>query len=103
MTTEMNAPAAPDTPLPHDHVVSTEFDGGEGVLVDLNSKRYYQLNETAMLVWRCLEKGLSAAEIVGEMTRAYDVTPEHASTSLARLLHNLETHKLVQARPSEGR
>lgn len=97
MTTRMNA-APPDTPLPHDHVVSTEFEGGEGVLVDLNSKRYYQLNETAMLVWRCLEKGLSADDIVEEMTRAYEVTPEHASASLARLLHSLETHKLVHAR-----
>ena len=87
-----------DTPAPHEHVVATEFDGGEGVLVDLNSKRYYQLNETAMLVWRCLERGLSAAEIVGEMTRRYDVTPEHAQASLAKLLHGLHTHKLVGPR-----
>ena len=94
----MNAAAAADTPVPQEHVVSTEFEGGEGVLVDLNSKRYYQLNETAMLVWRCLERGLSADEIVSEMTRAYDVTPDHASGSLARLLQNLRAHKLVRSK-----
>ena len=87
-----------DTPAPHEHVVATEFDGGEGVLVDLNSKRYYQLNETAMLVWRCLERGLSAAEIVGEMTAHYEVSPEHAAGSLSKLLHSLQTHKLVGPR-----
>ena len=87
-----------DTPAPHEHVVATEFDGGEGVLVDLNSKRYYQLNETAMLVWRGLERGLSAAEIVGEMTARYDVSPEHAALSLSKLLHGLRTHKLVGPR-----
>lgn len=89
---------AADTPAPHDHVVSTEFDGGEGVLVDLNSKRYYQLNETAMLVWRGLERGLSSDEIVSEMTRAYEVTPDHAAESLARLVQDLRVHKLVRPR-----
>ncbi len=83
-------------PKPEEHVVFTEFDGGEGVLVDLNTKRYYQLNETAMLIWRCLEKGLSRAQIIEEMTRAYEVTPEHAATSLERVLQNFQTQKLVR-------
>jgi hypothetical protein len=52
---------------PHSHVVYTEFDGNEAVLVDLNTKRYYTLNETAMLVWRGLESGKSTSEIVQEM------------------------------------
>lgn len=83
---------------PHDHVVFTEFDGGEGVLVDLNTKRYFQLNETAMLIWRGLEQGRSADEIVGELTSSYEVTPEHAASSVERLFHALTTYKLV--RPS---
>ncbi len=86
------------TPAPHDHVVSTEFEGGEGVLVDLNTKRYYQLNETAMLVWRGLERGLTGDEIVREMTERYDVTPEHAARSVERLLVSLGSHKLVGPR-----
>ena len=94
----MHGQTTTDTPAPHEHVVATEFDGGEGVLVDLNSKRYYQLNETAMLVWRCLEKGLSPAEIVGEMTGAYDVAPDHAARSLEGLLRSLSAHKLVGQR-----
>ena len=50
------------------HVVVTDFDGGEGILVDLNTKRYFQLNETAMIVWRGLEQGKSINEIVLDVT-----------------------------------
>lgn len=83
---------------PHDHVVFTEFEGGEGVLVDLNTKRYYQLNETAMLIWRALEKQRDSAQMIAEMTDAYDVTPEHAASSLDKLLQRFLAYKLVYTR-----
>ena len=82
--------------IPFEHVVFTEFDGGEGVLVDLNTKKYFQLNETAMFVWRRLEKGKGVGEIVGEMTAEYEVTPEHAAESVRKLLGNLRSFKLVR-------
>lgn len=85
--------------VPHDHIVSTEFDGGEGVLVDLNTKRYYQLNETAMTVWRGLEKGQTLDEIVRAITSVYDVSPEHAVRSVENLLQSLQSYKLVRPRP----
>lgn len=85
------------TPHPHDQVVYTEFDGSEAVLVDLNTKRYYTLNETAMLVWRSLERGRTKAEIVQEMTEAYDVTVEHAAASVERLLASLTAHRLLRS------
>lgn len=84
-----------ETPRALDHVVATDFEGGEGVLVDLNTKRYYQLNETAMLVWRCLEQGRGFDEMVAEMTGGYDVTPEHARESVERILGNFLTLKLA--------
>lgn len=84
--------------MPHDHVVFTEFDGGEGVLVDLNAKRYYQLNETAVIIWRALEQNRPAPEIIGELTNAYEVTPEHAASSLNTLLRSLMSYKLIHPR-----
>ncbi len=85
------------TPHPHDQIVYTEFDSTEAVLVDLNTKRYYTLNETAMLVWRGLERGESAAEIAREMSDAYDVSPEHAVASVERLVASLAAHRLLHA------
>ena len=84
--------------VPHEHVVFTEFDGGEGVLVDLDTKKYFQLNPTATVVWRGLEGGKSLDEIVRDMTAEYDVSPEHAARSVQRLLSNLQEFKLVRQR-----
>lgn len=83
-------------PAPHEHIVATEFEGGEGVLVDLNAKRYYKLNETAMLVWRGLEKGDSFEQLLNEMTGIYDVTREHAARSIEKILLDLQTSQLVR-------
>jgi hypothetical protein len=82
---------------PQEHVIFTDLDDGEGVLVDLNAKRYYTLNETATFVWRGLEKKLSPAEIARELADYYDVTPERAASSVERLLGELATRKLVAA------
>lgn len=83
------------TPHPHSHVVYTEFDGREAVLVDLNTKRYYTLNETAMLVWRGLEAGKTTTEIARDVCDRYDVTEEHATASIERLVTSLGAHRLL--------
>jgi len=80
------------------HVVVTDFDGGEGILVDLNTKRYFQLNETAMIVWKGLEQGKSIGEIVADFTSSYEVEPDRATLSVERLLDSFQTYKLVSAK-----
>jgi hypothetical protein len=78
-----------------DHVVCTEFEGGEGILVDLNTKRYYQLNETALLIWKGLENGCTLEEIVNEVLAQYAVDPRHAKQSVETLLRSLISYRLV--------
>lgn len=84
------------TPVPLKDVVFTDFEGGEGILVDLNTKQYYRLNETGALVWRGLENGSTVEDIVSEMQTLYEVTREHALTSVDKLLLTLESNKLVK-------
>jgi hypothetical protein len=81
-----------------DQIICTEFDGGEGILVDLNTKRYYELNETALLVWKGLEKGLGIDDIVAEVITEYEVEPEHARSSVENLMARLGSYKLVSTR-----
>ena len=83
--------------IPGKHVVATDFDGGEGILVDLNTKKYYQLNETAMVVWKGLENGKSMGEIVDDITSAYEVPTEQATSSVQRIVDNFQTYKLLGA------
>jgi hypothetical protein len=82
--------------VPQEHVVFTDLDGIEGVLVDLNTRKYYQLNETATMVWRGLERRLTTMEIAAEMAAVYDVPADRAVTSVKRLLDSLGASKLVK-------
>jgi Coenzyme PQQ synthesis protein D (PqqD) len=86
----------PSTVVPAKDIVFTDFEGGEAILVDLNTTKYYQLNETGALIWRGLEKGSTLEDIVSEMQTVYDVTSEHALASVERLLQSLESNKLVR-------
>ena len=86
---------------PHDHVIFTDVDGVDGVLVDLNSKQYFQLNETASLVWRGLVKGTPVDGIAQELTEVYDVTPEHARSSVEAVIRNFIAYRLLKPAPQE--
>ncbi|HEV7701084.1 MAG TPA: PqqD family protein [Pyrinomonadaceae bacterium] len=94
MKDERAATAA--TSEPFEHIVATDFDGGEGVLVDLNTKQYYQLNETAMLIWRGLEAGRSVEDIVSEMMEIYDIDSDHAAESVNKLIESLRGRKILK-------
>jgi Coenzyme PQQ synthesis protein D (PqqD) len=84
---------------PHDHVIFTDLDGVEGVLVDLNSKQYYRLNETASLIWRGLANGMPVAEIARETAEVYDVTLEHAQTSVEAAIRDFVALHLLKTSP----
>lgn len=83
--------------MPGKHVVVTDFDGGEGILVDLNTKKYFQLNETAMLVWKGLEQGKTVREIAADITDNYEVALDKATSSVERILDSFQTYKLLGA------
>ena len=82
--------------MPNKQIVSTFFEDGDGVLVDLDTKRYYQLNETAMLIWASLEKGQSVPEIADKLTSAFDVSTEHAVNSVEKILKKFDALNLTQ-------
>lgn len=82
-------------PVPGEHVVFTDFDGVEGILVDLNTKKYYQLNETAMLIWKGLEKRLSLTEIAADLCASYEITPSDALHHVEAIVKNLKAQRLV--------
>lgn len=95
MSTDRDRSTGP-TPVPQDHVVFTDLDGVEGVLVDLNTKHYFQLNATASLIWRGLARGLDAERIAAELTAEYEVTIEHARGSVDAAIRQFVTHRLVR-------
>jgi coenzyme PQQ synthesis protein D (PqqD) len=81
--------------VPRKQIVSTLFDDGDGVLVDLDTKRYYQLNESAMMVWNGLEKAQTVSEIASRFTSAFDVSPERARNSVEKVLQKFQSFNLT--------
>jgi hypothetical protein len=94
MTIDRSTP--PASPSPHPHVVFTDLDGAEGVLVDLDTKQYFQLNASASVVWRGLAAGTPADGIAREMTAVYEVTLEHAQASVDAAIRELIALRLVR-------
>jgi Coenzyme PQQ synthesis protein D (PqqD) len=82
-------------PAPPKHVITTAFDNGEGVLIDVQTKRYYQLNDTAFKLWQSVEAGHTPEQAIEALTSEFEVTPEHAAVSLAKLIGDLQQLELL--------
>ncbi|HEX7049911.1 MAG TPA: PqqD family protein [Longimicrobiales bacterium] len=87
------------TPIPDDVLVA-HLDG-EAVLLHMDSKRYFRLNETGQRIWQHLEHGLDRDAIVSALVEEYDVDPATAAAALDGLIEELERHALVE-RPDQG-
>jgi len=88
--------------MPHDNVVFTDFDSCEGLLVDLNAKKYYQLNETATVIWKGLEQGLEANQIVDQIVAAYEIAPAAALQNVEATLQKLQSYNLISRPPGKA-
>ena len=65
------------------------------MLVDLNTKQYFQLNATASLIWRGVARGATADAIAQEMAAEYDVTIDHARRSVEATIREFVARRLV--------
>jgi len=66
-------------------IVEEELDG-EVVLFDLRSGSTYQLNETALAVWRNCDGHVSTREIAEQLAQAYEVEFETALDHVEQLV-----------------
>ena len=80
-------------------VVATDFDGKDAVVLNLATKKYYTLNETATLIWSGIEKGMNFAALVDLLTEKYEVSPERAMESVRGTLSSLQAQQLVRPCP----
>jgi hypothetical protein len=74
--------------------VCTELDEG-AVLLNLDTKYYFNLNETGLRIWQIMEDSLNSMEIAEKLAGEYDVDMERAKSSVVRLLGELEKEELI--------
>ena len=78
----------------NENIILTEFDDGAGVLIDLRRKRYYQLNETALLIWRGLQQGTAMPQIIQQITETYEVSEAEITYHSAQLIRDFAACRL---------
>jgi hypothetical protein len=86
---------------PHPSLVFTRLDATEAVLLHLDTKRYYTLNETGARIWELLQQGRCAYEIARALQDDYAITDEAVLPVLLAFVDELQQEGLVHPR-AEG-
>ena len=81
-------------------IVATDFDGKDAVVLNLATKKYYTLNETATAIWSGIEEKRKVSALVDLLLERFEVTEEKARVSVIETLSRLQSQDLV--RPSAG-
>jgi hypothetical protein len=79
-------------------VVFTDLDDGSAILLHLDNKFYYSLNETGSLMWQLIEKSggsMTMAAMVEALCEHFDVTPEQARADAKEFIEDLAKEGLV--------
>ena len=89
--------------VPSPAVICTQLDERDAVLVDLDSDRWFVLNDTGLCIWRELKIGRSVAEVARVLVGEYDVTPADARLAVERMIESLRAEGLLTADPRPRR
>ena len=81
---------------PNPEVICTDVGGKEAVLLHVDTKKYYSLNQTGLRIWQMLSDGRTPADIIEGLVAEFDVTPEKARESVIDLMNELISEKLIQ-------
>lgn len=75
-------------------VVCTELDDG-AVLLNLDTRYYFNLNETGLRIWQILDECQNPVAIAEKLACEYDVTVERSTASVVNLIGALEEEGLI--------
>ncbi len=68
---------------------------GEAVLLNLDTERYYALDDIGTRIWNLLSSSDTIEKVFQALFSEYDVTPEALHQDLDSLLHELLEHGLI--------
>lgn len=80
-------------------VVATDFKGKDAVVLNLATKKYYTLNESATAIWSGIERRLDVPGLVVLLLGRFEVTEERAKASVLETLGRLQAQHLVRPCP----
>lgn len=91
----------PDDHLTADpNVLFTQLGDDEAVLLHLDTQYYYSLNETGLLIWQGVTKGMSLGEVAAALRADYEIDETGAWKNVSDFVMQLREKKLLVAAPS---
>jgi hypothetical protein len=81
-------------PIVSPSVLAASLDD-EAVVLDLQSKRYFQLNATGATIWQGIADGDSNDAVVARLVDAFDIAQGEAAAAVASFLVELRARRLV--------
>jgi hypothetical protein len=74
--------------------------GRAGILLDLKTGDYFELDEVALAIWKMLDGKTSLAQVADKLARTYAAPrPEVVERDIIRFVSELRRRKLVEAAP----
>lgn len=80
---------------PKKNVVHTELEVGNAVLLDLETHRYYSLNQSGALIWTLISEGKTLKEIATSLAEKFSLDAIKAETDVTALADELRKAGLV--------
>ena len=80
-------------------VVATDFEGKDAVVLNLATKKYYTLNESATAIWAGIEQKRDLPGLVGLLLERFEVSEDRAKASVVETIAKLQAQQLVRPCP----
>lgn len=77
--------------------LTADFDG-DSVVLDLRDGVYYELNEVATRIWKCIQEPVSVETILNTLLEEYDTGPDKCEADLLTLLEEMASRGLIEIR-----
>lgn len=68
------------------------------VLLQVETDRYYNLNDLGREVWQLIQQPVTVAEIVGKITETHEVEPARCEADILALLQDMAQAQLITVR-----
>lgn len=76
-------------------VLFRELDG-EAVMLDLETEKYYGLDEVGTRMWELLDEHGDVEKVIGLLLEEYEVAEDQLRTDMGELISQFAEHGLVQ-------
>ena len=80
---------------PKDSILVTQLDDGESVLLDVNTRQYYTLNDTGARIWQLMVEGENEAAIVQALGEEWAIDSDKCANLVTEFLSAREKEGLI--------